>query len=139
MKLFSDNEVHHFYFDTSNFGDFKIFTPHKYTCIISQLSFCINFVLNCQHELNYHENLNFEDFLFWPPKLACSQNYLGFYDKGFYMLPEEERKVAFSQKVLQSSNFNQFTEAIGILYFNHKWLFLGLKISLSCKTPTFKS
>lgn len=53
-----------FFFDTSNLGDFKNFPPHKYTCIITKHSFCNNFVLTVQHELNYdHENLNFEEVL----------------------------------------------------------------------------
>lgn len=71
-----------FFFDTSNLGDFKNFPPHKYTCIISQLSVCIDFVLTVQHELNYHGNFDFKDFWFltsqirMQPKLSATWNFM---------------------------------------------------------------
>lgn len=131
-----------FFFDTSNLGDFKLFPPHKYTCIISQRSFCIDFVLTVQHELNYHGNFDFKDFWFLTSQIRMQPKLSAIWDfmlKAVICCQRRKGKLLSLKKVLQSSNSNQFTEAIGILYFNHKWLFLGLKISLSCKTPTFKS
>lgn len=69
-----------FFFDTSNLGDFKNFPPHKYTCIISQLSVCIDFVLTVQHELNYHGNFDFKDFWFLTSQIRMQPKLYAIWD-----------------------------------------------------------